>query len=50
MAPVDGKLVLFGGVGPGMNLADTWTWDGTVWTQIDVAGPSARAGTAMATP
>ena len=26
-----GKLVLFGGLGP---LNDTWTWDGTSWTQV----------------
>lgn len=29
-----GKLVLFGGTGAGRNaLNDTWTWDGTMWTQ-----------------
>ncbi len=35
--PALGQLVLFGGLaGVGFdNLNDTWTWDGTTWTQVD---------------
>jgi hypothetical protein len=33
--PAIGKLVLFGGLGP---LNDTWTWDGTSWTQVADSG------------
>ena len=51
MAPLDGKLVLFGGFDDtndvGDTLADTWTWDGAEWTQLDVTGPSTRAPAAM---
>jgi hypothetical protein len=48
MAPVAGELVLFGGWDldehpPITELADTWTFDGTAWTERAVAGPSARA-------
>jgi hypothetical protein len=53
VAPLDGKLVLFGGNGVmgayfGQSLEDTWTWDGTAWDQLDVAGPSARGFAVMA--
>ena len=42
------QLVLFGGFGSG-SYADTWTWDGTTWTQISPAlSPSARYGAPMA--
>jgi hypothetical protein len=37
------RLVLFGGSSPTSLLGDTWTWDGTSWTQETVTGPSARA-------
>lgn len=36
------RTVLFGGFDPGLLnpvLDDTWTWDGTQWTQVQVAGP-----------
>jgi hypothetical protein len=46
--------VLFGGAGaipngPGF-LGDTWTWDGTSWTQVATTGntPSARYGYVLA--
>src|ERR1700761_9022281 len=30
-----GNVVLFGGVTDGfLNLNDTWTWDGSTWTQV----------------
>jgi hypothetical protein len=48
MAPLDGKLVLFGGNDGNDVLSDTWTWDGTAWTQVMVAGPSARLWPMMA--
>jgi hypothetical protein len=38
-------LLLFGGAGPnGKPLGDTWTFDGTKWTQHHVPGPAARWG------
>jgi hypothetical protein len=49
MARQGGSVVLFGGTDPEGNLLDdTWTWDGTTWTQQRVTGPSARYGAAMA--
>jgi hypothetical protein len=52
MAPLGGRLVLFGGVddATGTVLGDTWTWDGTKWTQLDVPGPPPRFAAAMAAP
>ncbi len=45
-----GTAVLFGGTANGRrSLADTWTWDGTTWTQQHPAtSPPARTGAAMA--
>jgi hypothetical protein len=43
VATLDGKVVLFGGSN-GTDLADTWTWNGSTWTQLGVTGPVARAG------
>jgi N-acetylneuraminic acid mutarotase len=53
MAPLGGKLVLFGGSGtqdpsPGGYLSDTWTWDGTAWTELSVTAPSPRTQAVMA--
>jgi N-acetylneuraminic acid mutarotase len=54
-ATLHGTVVLFGGSPnvdaspPAAVLGDTWTWDGTAWTQQNVTGPSPRAGAAMAT-
>jgi hypothetical protein len=50
MAPLNGKVVLFGGGGAlvGSYLNDTWEWDGGAWTQRTVLGPPARALSAMA--
>ena len=44
------QLVLFGGYGTnGTTLGDTWTWDGTTWTQANPAtSPSARDGASEA--
>ncbi|MFO1077576.1 MAG: hypothetical protein U1E73_07605 [Planctomycetota bacterium] len=42
-----GEVMLFGGVdGQGSGLDDTWTFDGTTWTQRNTTGlrPSARGG------
>jgi N-acetylneuraminic acid mutarotase len=51
-ATLGDAVVLFGGAvandGMWVVLSDTWTWNGTGWTQQNVVGPSAR-GTAMAT-
>ena len=49
-----GVTVLFGGLAPpavpgsSPALADSWEWDGTTWSQVVTAGPSARFGSAMA--
>ena len=40
--------LLFGGQGLGPYLGDTWMWSSSGWTQLQVAGPSAREGAAMA--
>jgi hypothetical protein len=55
MASLGNTLVLFGGSNaPGevtLNvpaLADTWTWSGTTWTNLNVSGPTGRIGAAMA--
>jgi hypothetical protein len=48
-----GTAVLFGGFSPSVRcdglLGDTWTWDGTTWTQqVPATRPSVRADGAMA--
>jgi N-acetylneuraminic acid mutarotase len=48
MAPLGDVLVLFGGSGITGLLADTWTWNGTVWSELEVAGPSPREDAVMA--
>ena len=48
--PLRRRIVVFGGMGSGgltNPLYDTWTWDGTEWTQIPVYGPSGRTNPAM---
>ena len=41
--PATSQLVLFGGHGAAASLGDTWTWDGTTWTQQTPAtSPTAR--------
>jgi len=44
-----GQVVLFGGDSPnGGRLNDTWTWNGTTWSQIETSfTPSARSGASM---
>src|SRR2546428_839958 len=44
------RIVLFGGEdAAGIFMNDTWTWDGTTWTQMHPGHPpSARAYAAMA--
>jgi hypothetical protein len=50
MATANGKVVLFGGYDTGSDLADTWEWDGTSWTQrLDAKGPAARSEHTMTT-
>lgn len=51
MASAGSTVVLFGGDPTSINpstISDTWTWDGTVWTEQRVAGPGPRASPAMA--
>lgn len=41
-------VVMFGGVGSSGALADTWIWDGTIWTDAHPTNaPSARLGMGM---
>ncbi len=47
MATLGGQVVLFGGYG-GNYLNDTWTFDGSSWTQVTGSGPSARVEASMA--
>jgi uncharacterized repeat protein (TIGR01451 family) len=47
--PATGDMVLFGGGGNSGVLNDTWTWNGTTWTQLSPAtSPPVRAGASMA--
>ncbi|HEX7666700.1 MAG TPA: kelch repeat-containing protein [Polyangiaceae bacterium] len=47
--PAATKLVLFGGSDSnGRIFDDTWTFDGTAWTQINATGPSARSNPCFA--
>jgi hypothetical protein len=56
MAATFSNVVLFGGgapssapsPGPASNLADTWSWDGTAWTQLAIPGPPGRVRAGMA--
>ncbi|HLQ38388.1 MAG TPA: hypothetical protein VK348_11335, partial [Planctomycetota bacterium] len=42
------RTLMFGGYDGRFPLNETWQWDGMDWTQIQVAGPSARVETAIA--
>jgi acetyl esterase/lipase len=46
--PASGTVVMFGGASAGTPLGDTWTWNGSTWSQQPAVGPSPRAGAAMA--
>ncbi len=46
--PMSQKVMIFGGWN-GLWLRDTWTYDGTTWTEVfNPVSPSRRAGHAMA--
>src|SRR4029079_18210067 len=44
-----GQVVLFGGfdIVANHHLSDTWTWNGTAWTQVATSGPTPRGAHAM---
>ncbi len=42
------RTVLFGGNRDGVDLGDTWEFDGTTWTQTSTSGPSPAIDSAMA--
>ncbi len=43
-----GEVILFGGSSSGVNLNDTWAWNGTTWTPLSVStSPAARDGQGM---
>jgi hypothetical protein len=44
----DETPVLFGGYASANAANDTWTWNGSTWTQVSTTGPSARVDAAMA--
>ena len=48
MAPLGGRLVLFGGEDTGALYGDTWSWDGAAWSLLQVAGPPATSDAVMA--
>jgi len=48
MASNGTTAVMFGGKNFDGPLSDTWTWNGTTWTQVAGSGPSARYGAMMA--
>jgi len=54
MTTLGNEVVLFGGSASNNEtqslLGDTWTFDGTSWAQLEITGPSPRAGAAMTTP
>jgi hypothetical protein len=54
MTTLGGKAVLFGGESPvGVSppwLGDTWSWDGTRWTQSPATGPGGRDVYTIAAP
>jgi hypothetical protein len=41
------RAVLFGGGDGASDLADTWEWSGTSWSQLQISGPGARHGHAV---
>jgi N-acetylneuraminic acid mutarotase len=52
MASAGGNLILYGGVPPSTNgseqtLADTWEFDGKLWTQVQDIGPGPLEGAQM---
>ena len=49
VANLGGSIVLFGGESFGVPMKDTWSYDGTSWTKLNVSGPPVRAVAAMAT-
>ena len=46
--PEPGQVLLFGGLRGGLGLGDSWTWNGSTWTQVTGSGPVARSGADMA--
>jgi len=51
MATLGGRAVLFGGYAGNehsVELGDTWTWDGSGWSEQHVQGPSGRSQASMA--
>lgn len=54
--PTASRVLLFGGTSgpdakinvPHLAFGDTWSWDGTEWTQVADTGPSARSAHALA--
>jgi hypothetical protein len=47
--PADGTVVLFGGQGKSTSLDDTWTWNGSVWSEEHpTTSPPAMTGAQMA--
>lgn len=47
-----GEVLVFGGQGGSYpvygHLGDTWSWNGTIWRQLSIDGPSPRCACAMA--
>ena len=50
MAPLDGKLVLFGGANDTQVFTDTWMFDGTEWTELTVGRARVSSGLGESPP
>jgi len=49
--PATGNMVLFGGFGgSGSGLNDTWTWNGSTWTQVDDSGDASCTASCTNSP
>jgi hypothetical protein len=48
MASIGNSVLLFGGSSLGGLLGDTWLFNGSTWTNLNIAGPAARSDHAMA--
>ena len=46
--PATGQTIMFGGSNGSSNVANTWSWNGTNWTELATTGPPAREQAAMA--
>jgi hypothetical protein len=46
--PATGQTILFGGNNGSADVANTWAWNGTTWSELATTGPTAAQETSMA--